>query len=107
MAALKAVEVPYTDAPQTTKEAIIIINGRLGEIEKDVGEILSNITSYMDKNNERVSCLELSRAEYNGKMDTRVTNTEKHIEKIDTRANLWGGGNTFLAIMAWVLALFK
>jgi hypothetical protein len=100
----------YTEEPTTTKEAILVVNRRLGEIEKDVGEILTSITSYMDRNNERVGCLELGQAERKitiGNIETRMSDQDDRIDKIDSRANLWGGGNTFMAIIAWILAIFK
>jgi hypothetical protein len=100
----------YTEEPTTYKEAILVVNRRLGEIEKDVGEILSGITTYMDKNNERVGCLELGQKERQVKIvgiEGDIKDLYDKHDKLDNRTNLWGGGNTFMAIVAWVLAIFK
>ena len=96
----------YSKEPTTTKEAIIQINGRLDNIEKDIGEMLDVLI----KDRERLHAMEVG-AE---KRELRISESCKDIEemderidKLDSRTNWWGGGNTFLAtlsiIWAWLI----
>jgi hypothetical protein len=100
----------FNKEPSTYKELALQTNIRLDSLEKDVGEILSAVNGYMDKNNERVGCLEVGQEQRR----TKLEGIEKDIEdlyekhdKVDSKVNGWGGINSIVAFVAGLIGWFK
>jgi hypothetical protein len=106
----------YTKEPSNYNEAMFQVNMKLDNIETDVGEIRSELLKLVDytrgcreDDNKRFILLETGQTERKTKIeehDKKFVAIDGRVDKIDTRTNVWGGGNTLMVIVAWVLALF-